>query len=150
MFAVLSDPAIYEFENSPPPSLVWLQERFRRLEARHSPDGTQQWLNWVIRLPGGELAGYVQATVTQEGLAFIAYELASTHWRKGIGSDAVLRMLEELATQHGVRTFAAVLKATNFRSLALLHKLGFFQAQPQRAAALGAGADELVLVKEGC
>jgi len=57
MFLVLSDPAIYAFENEPPPSLQWLQARLRRLEARQSPDGSQRWLNWVLRLPAGGLAG---------------------------------------------------------------------------------------------
>src|SRR6267154_1901964 len=34
MFAVLSDPAIYEYENEPPPSLEWLRARFTKLESR--------------------------------------------------------------------------------------------------------------------
>jgi hypothetical protein len=67
MFEVLSDPAIYEFENEPPESLEWLRERYRKLETRRSADGTQHWLNWVIRLPTSELAGYVQATVHPDG-----------------------------------------------------------------------------------
>jgi hypothetical protein len=83
MFAVLSDPAIYEFENQAPPSEAWLAERYGRLERRSSADGSQTWLNWVVRLPSSELAGYVQATVFRSGAALIAYELASRHWRKG-------------------------------------------------------------------
>ena len=63
MFIVLSDPAIYEFENAPPVSKEWLTDRFAKLESRTSSDGTEHWLNWVVRLPNGELAGYVQATV---------------------------------------------------------------------------------------
>ncbi len=30
MFAVLSDPAIYTYENAPPPSLEWLRESIRK------------------------------------------------------------------------------------------------------------------------
>jgi hypothetical protein len=63
MFAVLSDPAIYEYENQPPASLEALRRRYAALESRRSPDGREQWLNWVIRLPAGEPIGYVQATV---------------------------------------------------------------------------------------
>jgi len=63
MFAVLSDPAIYEYENQPPPSLEWLRTRFTKLESRLSANGREQWLNWVVRLPTSELIGYVQATV---------------------------------------------------------------------------------------
>lgn len=45
MFQVLSDPAIYEFENSPPESVEWLERRYGRLESRCSLDGSQLWLN---------------------------------------------------------------------------------------------------------
>jgi [ribosomal protein S5]-alanine N-acetyltransferase len=63
MFVVLRDPAIYEFENEPPWSVDEVRERFTELESRRSPNGQEQWLNWVVRLPSGELAGYVQATI---------------------------------------------------------------------------------------
>ncbi len=73
MFAVLSDPAIYEYENQPPPSLEWLRTRFTKLESRLSANGWEQWLNWVVRLPTSELIGYVQATVHPNDRAAIAY-----------------------------------------------------------------------------
>src|SRR5436189_3991013 len=109
MFAVLSDPAIYEYENEPPPSLEWLRARFARLESRRSPNGSEQWLNWVIRLPTSELIGYVQATVRANGAAAIAYELASAYWGRGLGYEAVQAMLAELVAQYGVRALSAVL-----------------------------------------
>jgi len=147
MFAVLSGPAIYEFENEPPPSKVWLAERYARLERRASSDGSQVWLNWVLRLPSGELAGYVQASVLRSGAAPVAYELASRHWRNGIGSCAVSAMLEELRTHYGVSLFVAVLKAANYRSLGLLRSLGFQSASPQQVVEFGAEPDEAVMVK---
>lgn len=130
LFVVLSDPAIYEFENAPPESEAWLEQRFARLESRCAANGEEQWLNWVIRLPSGAVAGYVQATVTSERAAQIAYELASKFWRQGIGSAAVDAMLGELAASYGVRTCAATLKSQNYRSLALLRKLGFGPEAP--------------------
>lgn len=131
MFEVLSDPAIYEFENEPPTSVAWLAERYGRLESRRSPDGSEAWLNWVIRLPGGDLAGTVQATVlSEDGLALVAYELASRHWRQGIGREALAGLLDELALQHGATHFAAILKCANYRSAGLLRCLGF-SAGPQ-------------------
>lgn len=147
MFSVLSDPALYEFENAPPASEAWLAERFGRLESRRSKDGSEQWLNWVIRLHGGELAGYVQATITSPGTSFIAYELASRFWRRGIGSSAVRAMLRELASEYGVRRVVAVLKARNFRSLALLRQLGFTPGDPTQANLYGAEPDECVMVR---
>jgi len=89
MFAVLSDPAIYEFENAPPASVEWLRQRFSRLETRRSPDGSEHWLNWVVRLPSSGLVGYVQATVSAGANAAIAYELSSRYWGMGLGREAV-------------------------------------------------------------
>lgn len=147
MFEVLSDPRIYEFENEPPSSEAWLQQRYSLLESRCSSDGAEKWLNWVVRLPGGELAGYVQATVLPSGASCVAYELASRHWRRGIGSSAVQAMLDELESAYGVHTFVAVLKAANYRSLGLLRGLGFTPASPQQVAEFEAEPDERVMCK---
>jgi ribosomal-protein-alanine N-acetyltransferase len=147
MFGVLGDPAIYEFENEPPPTEAWLTERYRRLESRASHDGSQHWLNWVIRLPSHALAGYVQATVLPAGVALVAYELNSRHWRQGIGRSAVQAMLDELRTQYGVHSFVAVLKARNFRSEGLLRRLGFVPADAAQADAYRDGPDELVMAR---
>lgn len=147
MFRVLGDPAIYEFENEPPPSEEWLAWRFGRLESRGSADGAEKWLNWVVRLPSRSLAGYVQATVQQSGVAFVAYELNSRYWRQGIGSSAVRAMLDELRSGYSVHTFVAVLKAKNFRSEALLYSLGFNPGDPEQQARYRDGPDELVMVR---
>lgn len=147
MFEVLGDPAIYGFENAPPESLPALARRYRALESRGSPDGSEQWLNWVVRLPGGSLAGYVQATVLPTGVAFVAYELGSRHWRQGIGSSAVRAMLGELAGAYGVETFVAVLKAVNHRSEGLLRSLGFEAADPGLRDRYRDEPDEAVMVR---
>jgi ribosomal-protein-alanine N-acetyltransferase len=147
MFAVLADPAIYELEGSPPRTQEWLEHRFAKLESRASPDGAEVWLNWVVRLPTGALAGYVQATITRDGTAHIAYVLASKHWRQGIGSAAVGAMLAELAATHRVRYVAATLKATNHPSLGLLQKLGFDSRAPRARPAVAREADEVVMYK---
>ncbi len=130
MFSVLSDPAIYEYENDPPPSVEWLRARFARLESRRSSDDQEQWLNWVVRLPSSELAGYVQATVRPEGRAAIAYVLSSAHWGRGLASEAVRVMIEELVKSYKVHALVAVFKQENHRSLRLLERLGFEPASP--------------------
>jgi len=147
MFQVLSDPAIYEFENAPPPSEEWLRLRYGRLESRGPADGTQRWLNWVVRLADGRLAGYVQATVLADGTSYVAYELGSRFWRQGIGSSAVRAVLEELRCHYQVHRYVAVLKARNFRSQALLEKLGFSAAAAQEEARHRDSPDERVMVK---
>lgn len=124
MFDLLSDPAIYEFENEAPASLEALRARFQRLETRRSRDGTEQWLNWVVFVDG-EAAGYVQATVHADGRAMVAYVLNSRFWGRGIASRAVHAMILELREHHGVGDCYAVLKAVNARSQRLLERLGF-------------------------
>lgn len=147
MFAVLSDPAIYEFENDPPVSEHWLHERYRRLESRGPKDGAEKWLNWIIRVPTGEAVGFVQATVLHDGTSLVAYELNSHYWRQGIGSSAVLAMLAELQAQYGVQKCVAILKARNYRSLSLLLKLGFSQADQDQTTHYRDEQDEVVMVK---
>jgi RimJ/RimL family protein N-acetyltransferase len=143
MFAVLSDPRIYEHENAPPRSLEWLRERFAKLESRRSPDGSEEWLNWTVRLPTGEAIGYVQATVRPPAAA-IAYEFASAWWGKGLAREALESMISELAASYGVRELTAVLKRSNARSQRLLGRLGLGLAPPERAAALGIEDDEML------
>jgi len=147
MFEVLSDPAIYLHENAPPESLDWLRNRFSRLESRRSGDGTEQWLNWVIRLPDGELIGYVQASVQPDGRADIAYVLCSAHWGRGHARRAVAAMLDELALHHHARSFAAVLKRSNVRSMRLLERLGFSAGSPEQHAAQRVLPDEALMLR---
>lgn len=132
MFVVLSDPAIYQYENEPPPSREWLRTRFTKLETRLSANGHEQWLNWVIRLPTSELIGYVQATVRPDGRAAIAYELSSAYWGRGLGGHAVKAMISELVEHYQVRSLFAVLKRENLRSVRMLERLGFSLASPEQ------------------
>lgn len=147
MFSVLSDPAIYSFENQPPASVAWLLQRFTALECRGPLDGSEQWLNWVVRVETGgyglgDLAGYVQATIDGAGEALIAYEFASRWWGRGIAHAAVAAMLQELAAAYGVSQAFAVFKTANERSAQLLQRLGFGPADPAHPIAAGIEADE--------
>ena len=148
MFAVLADPAIYEHENEPPPSLEWLRTRFEKLETRRSADASELWLNWVIRLPGAGLIGYVQATVIPDVRAEIAYVLASEHWGRGLAQEAVSAMIGELVEFHGVRSLSAELKRTNVRSRRLLERLGFALASPELHAERRVEPDEFLMLRD--
>ena len=127
MFAVLADPAIYTFENAPPASREWLRERFVKLESRRSPDGTELWLNWVVRLrSSSSLIGYVQATVSpSRRAAALAYEFSSGYWGLGLAREAAEAVIDELARHYRVDRLTAVAKRANRRSLRLLERLGF-------------------------
>ena len=134
MFAVLRDPALYEHEGEPPPSLEWLRSRFARLEARRSADGTEHWLNWVVRLPSAEAVGYVQATARRDGHAYVAYVISSAHWGRGVARRAVEAMIAELSARYGIEVLWAILKEHNARSRQLLVRLGFTAVPPESHA----------------
>jgi RimJ/RimL family protein N-acetyltransferase len=133
-----NDPAtteIYTYENAPPPSIDWLRTRYEKLESRQSADGAEQWLNWVIRIKGNGLIGYVQATLRRDGSAAIAYEMSSAHWGQGLGRHATEAMIAELIEHYRITMLFAVAKRGNFRSLRMLERLGFASGGPsaQRA-----------------
>jgi [ribosomal protein S5]-alanine N-acetyltransferase len=146
LFEALSDPAIYEFEGEPPPSLERLERGLRRREARLTSDG-EAILDWAVRVDDHRIAGYVQATLLPANAAYVSYEFASAYWRQGIGSAAVQRMLDDLTATYSVTKFVAVLKSANYRSLGLLRKLGFLAGTSDVAEAHGATSDELTLVR---
>jgi RimJ/RimL family protein N-acetyltransferase len=148
MFELLQDPAIYRYENEPPPSLEWLRERYRRLESRRSADGRERWLNWIVRLRTGEAAGFVQATVHDDNSAGLAYVFASRYWGQGLAGEAVRAMIGELVTRYSVARLAAVLKRSNAPSVRLLERLGFVRASPEAHLRQAIPDDEILMERD--
>ncbi|WP_421760100.1 GNAT family N-acetyltransferase [Devosia sp.] len=125
LFALLTDARLYTYlDDQPPLDEASLRARFVRLEARQSPDGTERWLNWVVRarVP---LVGYVQATIFPDYTASIGYVIGANHWRRGYGRAAVSAMLTELAEVYAVRHASATIDRQNEGSRQLLLSLGF-------------------------
>ena len=73
----------------------------------------------------------MQATVRADGSALIAYVLGSALWGKGLASQVVVAMVDELRMHYGVTRLEAVLKQSNLRSTRLLERLGFALAVPE-------------------
>jgi ribosomal-protein-alanine N-acetyltransferase len=137
MFPLLQDPTIYtHLDHGPPPSLEHLEGVYTRLEARRSPDGREQWLNWIVfravdSAQPVQPLGVVQATVLSGGRAWVAYELAAAHRGRGFAREAVQAMLADLAASFGVQRYQATVEAGNERSIHLLRRLGFHEAAPE-------------------
>ncbi len=69
MVAVLAGASLYEFTGGVAPTLDRLRSRFAAQSVGHSADGSQGWLNWVVRLAAtDDPLGFVQATVTLDWL----------------------------------------------------------------------------------
>ena len=146
---MLQDPAIYAFlDEAAPASLEALEARYARMAARESPDGTQRWLNWVISEEDGPPCGYVQATVLQEGRAWIAYVLAPDRWGRGLATRATGAMIDYLEGTLGVVRCMASVDAGNARSIALLERLAFQAAPESEAVAAGVGPGDRLFIRE--
>ena len=134
MFGILSDPDLYRYlDYGPPPSVEHVRDIYSRLERRQSPDGKQRWLNWVVRGKGLDLLGYVQATLLEPDIAWIAFVFGRTHWGHGYASAATKAMIEHLELACGSRRFLAMVEAENARSISVLTRLSFRLATSEEA-----------------
>lgn len=165
MYVPFSDPALYFFvPSNPPATLGALTERFAKLEKRVSPDGAEQWLNWVIesrdvksgaakgknedgRWP--QPLGLIEATILPNGHALIGYFTFRQFWNQGIAGECIPAALAHLQSDYGVRLFRAEIDSRNFASLRVLEKCGFHIAEtvPQADFFKGQRSDEHRMVK---
>jgi RimJ/RimL family protein N-acetyltransferase len=127
LYTALRDPDIYTFiPDQPPASLAALTERYRRLESRCSPDGSQQWLNWVVRRSEDrQCVGYIQATIHRASTADFAFVLAPSVWGLGLAREAASAVLPVLSSDYGATSIFATVDRRNQRSIGLLTRLGF-------------------------
>lgn len=134
LFPVLADAALYEFlDEDPPESVAALRLKLARSESRKSPDGSEHWLNWVVRDGSGRVAGYVQATVAANLETNVAYLTGSAFWGRGIATDAVAQMLRIVAAEFSVKRFVIVSERLNSKSVRLAERLGFTEVPTQQA-----------------
>ena len=91
MVAVLGDERLHAFTGGRPPNLAELRARYARLVAGRSPDGTEQWRNWIVRLRDGRAVGTVQATITAGGRAAeVAWVIAVAWQGQGLAATGEL------------------------------------------------------------
>lgn len=109
---VLDDPALHEFIGGAPLDATALANRYTRLARRRSPDGSQLWGNWVIRVrETGRAAGTVQATLPAGGPAAgpaeVAWVLAREAQGRGYATEAARSLVARLG-QHGWTVLAHI------------------------------------------
>src|SRR3954454_22003218 len=81
-----ADARLHAFTGGAPADEEALRERYNRQVAGRSPDGTQTWLNWMLRRRDtAELVGTVQAAVSGE-TAELAWVVAVPHQGHGFAS----------------------------------------------------------------
>ncbi len=150
MFEGLQHPQLYKYiGGSPPPSRDWLFDRYARLAAGRSPDGSELWLNWLLRRKdSSRLIGFVQATV-QHRRALVAYLLFPEASGFGYAGEAVTAMIGALERDAGVTELVATVHTKNRRSIRVLERLNFVQTALKKDAEIIAGVstDEFEYVR---
>jgi ribosomal-protein-alanine N-acetyltransferase len=121
------DERLYRFiPQDPPTSPRALEDRYRLLSSRRSPDGQEAWLNWAVReRSSGAYAGTLETTVSKNSTATIAYTVFVPYQRRGIAAEACGRLLEHLFEGYRVGVVAAEIDTRNVASVALVESLGF-------------------------
>lgn len=142
----LQEVALYTYiPQEPPGSVEEVEERYRRLATRRSPDGRELWPNWAARLrSGGAYVGLFEATVRPDAPALIAYTVFGPYQGRGYAGEGCRRMLAFLANDCGVRRVAAEIDTRNAASIALVESLGFARVGMRRDADFfkGSSSDE--------
>ena len=102
-----------------------LRRRFAGWETRRSPDGAQDWLNWIVRArDDGRALGWTQATV-EGAAASLAYALLPAERGRGAASDAVRALAAWLRDTLGVREVTASIAPENAASERVARAAGF-------------------------
>ena len=125
MVGVLSADALYTFTGGTPPGLGELRDRYARLAVGRSPDGSQEWCNWIVRRePGGQAVGYVQATIMDSGArAEIAWVIGLDWQGHGFASEAA-RALVAWLDSRGVTIIQAHVHPEHAASAAVARRAG--------------------------
>src|SRR5215471_12798692 len=125
MVSVLSGEALYAYTGGSPPALDELRARYARQAAGRSPDGRQEWRNWIIRRePGGQAVGYVQATVVDDGKqAEIAWVVGVDWQGHGYAAEAAQAVVAWLDSR-GVTTIQAHIHPEHAASAAVARRAG--------------------------
>ena len=102
-----------------------LRARFAGWETRTSPDGTERWLNWIVRAADDRRAlGWVQATV-REDVASVAYATLPAARGSGAASESLRALVPWLRARLGVTAVRAEIDDANVASGRVAAAAGF-------------------------
>jgi RimJ/RimL family protein N-acetyltransferase len=138
MFSVLIEPALYEFIGPPPGDIEALARKYERWETRTSPDGSEMWLNWVLRLrASGELIGHVQAglDLVQDAGADVAWIVGSLWQKRGYATEAVKTMVDWLLELE-VPQIQASINPDNVASIKVAERAGLVRTNESSGSEL--------------
>jgi RimJ/RimL family protein N-acetyltransferase len=118
-----ADERLHAFTGGRPATEEELRRRYAVQVAGRSPDGTQAWLNWMLRERAtGALVGTVQATVAGDG-AELAWVIAVPHQGRGFAREAA-RATADWLRGRGIARFTAHVHPDHAASAGVARALG--------------------------
>lgn len=125
MAKVLAAPELYTFIGGEPPTVEALRARYARLAIGHSPDGSQEWVNWIARrAEDGAAVGTVQATVTDNGRhADVAWVVGAAWQGRGYAVEAASALVAWLRAR-GVAEIGANIHPGHTASARVAGRIG--------------------------
>jgi RimJ/RimL family protein N-acetyltransferase len=125
MAGVLSGEKLYRFTGGHPPTLNELRDTYARQVIGHSPDGRQEWRNWIIRRSQDAVAvGYVQATIVHDSSqAEIAWVVGLQWQGRGYATEAAKALVSWL-DERGMAVIEAHVHPDNEASAAVARRAG--------------------------
>jgi RimJ/RimL family protein N-acetyltransferase len=132
MAPLLDDERLHEYIGDAPATLRELHERYATLVAGWSSDGSEGWLNWIVRLRGeGVAVGYVQATLTRGAdrlpsdkvMADVAWVIGVPYQGHGYARESAVAMVTWLRAS-GVDTVVAYVHPDHHASMGVARHLG--------------------------
>ena len=124
MADVLGSPELYTHIGGEPRTEAELTARYARQTAGVSPDGSQEWMNWVVLADGETVAGYVQASrPIGAATAEIAWVIGVPWQGRGYATAAVALMVTDLAAR-GVDEVVADIHPANRASEGVARSIG--------------------------
>ncbi|MFD6533458.1 GNAT family N-acetyltransferase [Streptomyces sp. NPDC060184] len=128
--SLFDDVRLHTWTGGSPSTLAQLEARYERQSAGRSPDGTQGWLNWMLRRTSdGVLIGTVQATSyrrqpSEEAVeASLAWVVGVDHQGAGHGREGALAMASWLRAR-GVAGLAAYIRPGHTASAGIARAVG--------------------------
>lgn len=124
---VLGDAALHRFIGGAPPTHDELRARLERQVRGRSPDGSELWLNWVVRQRStGRVVGTVQSTLRAEltsRVALLAWVIGSAYQGQGLATEAADLMASWLRRQ-GIAHLCAHIDPRHDASVAVAAAIG--------------------------
>jgi RimJ/RimL family protein N-acetyltransferase len=126
------DERLHTYMGAAPASVEQLRARFARQTLGRSPDGSEDWLNWMARdRDSGLIAGTVQSTVYHSGdhydgvhlVAEVAWVVATPFQGQGVATEAATAMIGWLR-ESGVDVLIAHIHPENRPSIGVARNLG--------------------------